>query len=172
MIWGVVVSAIGNLGMALSMAEIFNVLPLSGGQYAWSYILAPPKYANAISWFTGWIAISGWISLTATASALAGSLITGMIGLANEDYVVVPYQIFVIYLGYALLALALNIWGIRLLAIVNKAALIWSLAGVAIIMIVILATSSKTGFQPASFVFAGFQNETGFSDGVACKFRS
>jgi choline transport protein len=40
----------------------------------------------------------------------------------------------------------------------------WSLLAVVIISIVILATSPKTD---ASYVFTKFQNETGWSDGMA-----
>lgn len=34
-------------------------------------------------------------------------------------------------------------------------------------MVVCLATASKTGYQSATFVFGGFENDTGFPDGVA-----
>lgn len=44
-IWGIVPSFIGNLAMAASMAEICHVYPTSGGQYHWSAILAPAKWA-------------------------------------------------------------------------------------------------------------------------------
>ena len=40
----------------------------------------------------------------------------------------------------------------------------WSLLGVVIISIVLLSTSKKT---KADFVFTEFQNETGWSDGMA-----
>lgn len=40
----------------------------------------------------------------------------------------------------------------------------WSVGGVIVISIVILATSEKNS---AEFVFTDFANETGFSDGVA-----
>lgn len=46
----------------------------------------------------------------------------------------------------------------------NDAALYWSLLGVVVISIVLLTTSDK---NDARFVFAEFENETGWSDGMA-----
>lgn len=36
MVWGLVVAFVGTLAMAVSLAEICHVYPLSGGQYDWS----------------------------------------------------------------------------------------------------------------------------------------
>jgi amino acid transporter len=36
MVWGLVVSGAGTLFMAISLAEICHVYPLSGGQYDWA----------------------------------------------------------------------------------------------------------------------------------------
>lgn len=75
-IWGTVVSGIGDLCIAFSLAEICEflyrrlckslnlihllmfsylgyVFPTSGGQYHWAYALSPPKWAPLISWVNG-----------------------------------------------------------------------------------------------------------------------
>ncbi|KAK4701505.1 choline transport protein, partial [Phenoliferia sp. Uapishka_3] len=158
-IWGIVPSTIGNLAMALSMAEIW-------GQFHWSAILSPPEYAPVVSWITGWFCVAGWWALTATAGSLAGTLITGMISLNNPDYEVQRYQIFLIYVGFTLGAMVLNIWGVRSLPLINKAAIMWSLAGAATICIVCLACASGN-YQSGSFVFGKYINETGWNGGVA-----
>lgn len=117
------------------------MLTCSGGQYHWSAILSPPKWApvcrlvlpasrpradlQAISWVCGWFATAGWIALVATAGSLAGGLITGAIALAHPDYEIKRWLIFVIYIAYMLYAAALNIFGLRLLPVVNKTAIIW-----------------------------------------------
>jgi amino acid transporter len=36
MVWGLVVSTVGTMAMALSLAEICHVFPTSGGQYDWA----------------------------------------------------------------------------------------------------------------------------------------
>lgn len=48
---------------------------------------APEGYEPIISWICGWWACAGWWALTATASSLAGQLITGIIALLHPNYV-------------------------------------------------------------------------------------
>ena len=110
--------------------------------------------------------MAGWWALTATAGSLAGSLITGAYALKHPEYETQRYQTFVIYVGYTILACILNIYGLRLLPLLNKAAITWSLAGAATIAIVCLACKSGD-YQPASFVFGEYINETGWNNGVA-----
>jgi amino acid transporter len=63
-------------------------------------------------------------------------------------------------------AAALNIWGLRLLPLVNKTAIIWSLTGAVVIIITCLATASPN-FQSGKFVFGTYINDSGWNDGVA-----
>ncbi|KII95549.1 hypothetical protein PLICRDRAFT_170188 [Plicaturopsis crispa FD-325 SS-3] len=165
-IWGIVVSMIGNLAMAASLAEICHVYPTSGGQYHWSAILAPADWAPAISWTTGWFAVAGWWALVATTGSLAGQLITGVIALMHEAYVLERWHIFLIYITFIIGACLLNIFGVRLLPMINRAAITWSLAGAALICIVCLACASPN-YQSGKFVFGTFINETGWNDGAA-----
>ncbi|AAW43538.1 choline transporter, putative [Cryptococcus deneoformans JEC21] len=165
-IWGIVPSFIGNLSMAASMAEICHVYPTAGGQYHWSAILSPAKMAPAVSWVCGWFAASGWVALAATAGSLAGQLITGVIGLMHPNYDPERWHIFLIYTAYTLGACFLNIFGLRLLPMINQTAIFWSLTGAVIIIIVCLSCASPN-FQDGDFVFREFINTTGWPDGVA-----
>ena len=165
-IWGIIPSFIGNLCMAASLAEICAVYPTSGGQYHWSAILAPEKYAPAVSWICGWLATAGWVTLAATAGSLAGNLITGAVALAHPDYEIHSWLVFVVFIAFAIYAAALNIFGSRLLPVVNQTAIFWSLTGAVVIIITCLATASPN-FQSGDFVFGKFLNQTGWNNGVA-----
>ncbi|CEQ42615.1 SPOSA6832_04457 [Sporobolomyces salmonicolor] len=165
-LWGLVISAIGNISMAASLAEICHVFPSSGGPYHWSAILSPPRYANVISWCCGWFAWAGWTALVATTGSLAGGLLTGMYALAHPDYEVKDWQIFVIYLGYIIIATIINLYGSRLLPLVNSAAIIWSLVGALVIIITCLACASPN-YQTGTFVFGTYLNQSGWNNGVA-----
>ncbi|GAA5952667.1 hypothetical protein JCM3765_002240 [Sporobolomyces pararoseus] len=165
-LWGLVVSFLGNLAMAASMAEIAHVYPTSGGPYHWSAVLAPAGAANYVSWVTGWFAVAGWTALTATTGSLAGELLLGAYSLAHPGFESQPYQTFIIYAGYICLATIINIWGSRLLPLINSAAIIWSLSGAVIVIIVTLATATPK-YQSADFVFRTFLNESGWNNGVA-----
>lgn len=155
----------------------------SGGQYHWAAALAPVEWAPLLSYINGWLSVAGWWALTATASSLAGSLIMvsasivtaptthsrneqGAYSLAHPGFESQPYQTFLVYLGYAIAAAILNIVTPRILPLLDRAALVWSLLGATVILIVCLSTASPN-FESGRFVFTTFINETGWSDGVA-----
>ncbi|GAA6053382.1 hypothetical protein JCM3770_002297 [Rhodotorula araucariae] len=166
MLWGLVISAIGNLAMAASLSEIVHVFPTSGGPYHFAAILSPPEWAPLVSWIVGWFAWAGWTALTATTGSLAGSLTLGAYSLAHPGFEEQPYQTFIIFSGFILIAMALNLWGSRLLPLINSSALVWSLSGALTIIVVTLACSSGN-YQSGDYVFRTFTNETGFPGGVA-----
>ncbi|QRW20032.1 choline transport protein [Rhizoctonia solani] len=166
MLWGLVVSAIGALCLSASLAEICHIYPTSGGPYHWSAMLAPPDWAPLISWICGWFAVTGWWALVATAGSLAGSLITGIIALLHPAYELERWHVFLIFEVWMIGAFLINTFGVRLLPVINRAALTWSLVGVTVISITCLACSSPN-YESAQFVFRTYINETGWNNGVA-----
>jgi len=166
MLYGLIVSATGTLCMAASLAEICHVYPTSGGQYEWVYILAPEGWKNGLSFVTGWMATAGWVSLAATGSSLGANFIVGIIAFWHPEFEAQPYQTFLIYLGFTIGAFLLNTFAVRLLPMVDRTAFWWALGGALVVIITILSTA-RGHYQPASFVFATFQNETGWPAGVA-----
>ncbi|KAF7967822.1 hypothetical protein HWV62_32936 [Athelia sp. TMB] len=166
-IWGILLSGIGSLAMAASLAEICSAYPVASGQYYWTAVLAPPGWGRSLSYICGWINVAAWVALVATGGSLAGQLITGIFAILHDDYVLQRWHIFLVYLIYVIGAFLLNAFAVKLLPVIDKAALMWSLAGFGIISITLLATASPS-YQSADFVFRGFENQTGWSsNGVA-----
>lgn len=52
-VWGYVFCWIGYTAVIASLAELISMIPTAGGQYHWTYELAPKKYRKFISWITG-----------------------------------------------------------------------------------------------------------------------
>lgn len=148
------------------MAEFISAYPTAGGQYHWAAIISWKRWSRSISWVTGWINVSGWVALTATGGLLGSQLIMGIISLYNADFEPQRWQQFLIYIGYTLFALAVNTFLTRLLPLINQAAFIWSITGFVVISITVLACATPT-YQPASFVYGAFLNETGWPNGLA-----
>lgn len=106
------------------------------------------------------------MTLTATTSSLAGSLIVGIIALLHENYEEQPWHEFLIYIAFAIGAWCVNVFAVRALDGINLAALIWSVGGVIIIVITTLACASPN-YQTGKFVFGTYVNQTGWNNGVA-----
>lgn len=124
------------------------------------------KWVPLLSWITGWINTAGWVALTATAGLLGSQLILGIISLCSPSYHSHRWHQFLIYIGYNVFAFLVNAFITRMLPLVNKAALIWSITGWVVISITVLACSSPN-YQGGDFVYRTFINETGWPDGLA-----
>ncbi|KAK5116433.1 hypothetical protein LTR62_007980 [Meristemomyces frigidus] len=165
-IWGLITAGVCNLCLAASLAEFLSAYPTAGGQYHWVAVIAWRRWMPILSWITGWINVFGWMALVATAGLLGSQLILGIIVLYNPNYTSQPWQQFLIYIGYNVVAALLNAFGNHILPYVNKTAIIWSIAGFAIISITVLATASPN-YNSGALVYRSFINNTGWPDGVA-----
>lgn len=165
-IWGLLTAGICNLALAASLAEFLSAFPTAGGQYHWVAVITPKRWVPLASWITGWINVSGWLALTTSGGLLASQLIAGLISLFHPDFALKPYQVYLIYVAWTLIAFFINAFLNRLLPYVNKTAFIWSIGGFVIISITVLACASPD-YASAEFVFTNFINETGWPDGIA-----
>nr|OQO27351.1 hypothetical protein B0A51_05056 [Rachicladosporium sp. CCFEE 5018] len=165
-LWGLVTAGICNLCLAASLAEFLSAYPTAGGQYHWVAVVSWPKWVPILSWICGWINCFGWMALTATAGLLGSQLIIGIIPMYNAAYEPQRWHQFLIYIGYNLVAFLVNAFGNKVIPLVNKTAIIWSISGFVIISITVLACASPN-YSSAKFVFTGFLNDTGWPDGVA-----
>ena len=165
-IWGLVTSGICNLCVAASLAEFLSAYPISAGQYYWVAVVCWRDWVPAVTWITGWINTSGWIALAATAGLLGSQLITGIIAFYQPSYQPQKWHQFLIYTAYTVVALLINIFGNRLLPLLNKAAFVWSICGFFVVSITLLACAAPD-YQPAELVYTKFINTTGWPDGIA-----
>lgn len=130
---------------------------------------APASLKRGLSFYTGWMASAAWTSLFAAAGSLGVSYVQGCISLWHPEYTAPRWHTFVILMAFVVVVAALNIFAVRLIPILDRAAGITSMVGIVVIIVVLLACrGAKTGdFQPANVVFAQFTNETGWPAGFA-----
>lgn len=165
-IWGLMVAGVCNLCLAASLAEFLSAYPTAGGQYHWAAIISWKNSSRAISYVTGWINVCGWVALSATGPLLGSTFIVNTISLFNPNYDPQAWHQFLIYIGFALVALVINAFLTRLLPYFTKAAFFWSISGFIIIVITVLACASPH-YQTGSFVYGQFINNVGWPDGMA-----
>ena len=108
----------------------------------------------------------GWISFTASAPFLAATMIQGLIILNLPSYNPQRWQGGLLYWALVGLSTIINIWGSRLLSVVEGLSLFVHLAAfLANFIVILVVTPAK---NPASFVFTLYENNSGWSsDGVA-----
>ncbi|KIJ29119.1 hypothetical protein M422DRAFT_784405 [Sphaerobolus stellatus SS14] len=166
-LYGWVLSSIMALCIAGTMGEIASAYPLAGALYNYSAQLAPPKYRNVISFFTGWINLVGQLAITAAIDYSCSLLVLAMAVIGSGGSYV-PQTIHKIALYWLILLshAGINCLGGHVLHYGNQLDVFMIAFGTLIIIIVLLATTEHK--NTAHFVFADFSNTTGWkSSGFA-----
>ncbi|TXT08344.1 uncharacterized protein COLE_05268 [Cutaneotrichosporon oleaginosum] len=165
MLYGLILSVVGQTFVAVSLAEICHVLPMSGGQYDWTYLLAPEKWRRPLSWVVGWLACAGWVTLFAAAAALTENLFMGVLVLWS-DTLPARWHEFALIISFVMASFVLNAFAVRALPALDWFSGVWSVAGMTLIMVVLLFCS-RGEYQPPKTVFTTFTNNTGWPNALA-----
>ncbi len=142
--WPIV--SIFTFTVAASMAEIASAYPTAGGLYYWASRLG----SRATGWWTAWFNMMGQLTITAGIDIAAAIYIVGMIqgffsipndapalgGIFGWTWTSWGFYLFVMALIMIPQAL-INIYGIRLTAMLNDFSVYWHIGGVFIIAILL-----------------------------------
>src|SRR5271155_4379585 len=144
-IWTWPVVALGQFLVALNFAEVSSHYPVAGSVFQWTKYLANRSY----SWFTGWIYLfAGILTVTAVVATLPLALIPALNGLGwhslnaaslNTELVVALITLVVITI--------LNIYGVRLVSIINNTGVVFEILGMFVFALVLLAFHNHQGFS-------------------------
>lgn len=167
-VYGIMIVASISVCIGISLSELISAFPEnSGGQYYWTFQLAPKRYKRFWAYMCGSFAWFGSIFTTASVTISIASAIVGMYYLSTgKETFPKTWEVFVAFEIINAFLVFFNIWDGPLPAI-SSAALYTSLSSFAIITITVLACS-RGHFQAPAFVFTEFQNNTGWSSsGIA-----
>lgn len=84
-VYGLIWISLISLCIGSSLSELASAMPNSGGQYYWTYLLAPKKYARFLSYITGWFGYAGAIFACASVCLSLGQAGVGMWQLGHPD---------------------------------------------------------------------------------------
>lgn len=163
--YGYIFAFLGSLATAASMAEMASMYPISGAQYHWTALLAPPRHAKFLSWLTGWISTMAWQAAAATGLYLAGTVIQSLVSFNFSTYSSTNWQATLMLYAVLLLTVVANTVLIRILPAIEGLVLVFHVLGFfgIIIPLVYLAPISSN-----EFVWTEFLNLSQYkSDGVS-----
>lgn len=152
--WPIV--SIFTVFVALSMAELASSFPTAGGLYFWASKLGGPGWG----WYTGWINLIGQIAVT---TAIDYGLATFVNILMNQWWGTpsTPTAIMLTFTVCLALHAAMNIMGVRLVALLNDVSVWWHIVVAALFIIFLavkapvhsLSTAFHTGFTTTGFPY-------------------
>ncbi|MEV8396060.1 MULTISPECIES: amino acid permease [unclassified Streptomyces] len=157
MLWGWAGVGLFVLCVGMALAEVTSAYPTSGALYYMADRLGGRKWG----WYTGWLNLLGLLGAIAGidygAALFTGAFLNLQFGFAPS-----PGWTFVIFLCILLLHAVLNLFGVRLVSVLNSISVWWHLVGVAIIVGVLAIVPDH--HQSPSFVFTEFVNDSGWQN--------
>jgi urea carboxylase system permease len=143
-IWTWPVVALGQFIIALNFAEVTSHFPLAGSVFQWSKYMANRAY----SWFTGWIYLfAGMLTVTAVVATLPLALIPALQGLGWSSLSFSLHAQLVVALITLVVITVLNIYGVRLVAIINNTGVLFEILGMFVFALILMAFHNHQGFH-------------------------
>jgi len=144
-IWTWPVVALGQFIVALNFAEVSSHYPVAGSVFQWTKYLANRSY----SWFTGWIYLfAGIITVAAVVATLPLALIPALNGLGWHSLNAASLHTqLVVALITLVVITVLNIYGVRLVAIINNTGVVFEILGMFVFALVLLAFHNHQGIK-------------------------
>jgi urea carboxylase system permease len=158
--WSWPIVALGQLIIAINFAEVSSHFPVAGSVYQWTKYLSNRHY----SWFTGWIYLfAGVLTVTAVDVTVPIVLIPLLNGLGLHVPNTAEAQV-VIAAIVLLSTTLLNIFGVRLVAIVNNTGVVFEILGMvvfALVLLIFFSHQSPGVLLDTSSLGSGFGTATG-----------
>ncbi|MGW7518978.1 amino acid permease [Streptomyces sp. NPDC054796] len=159
MMWGWVVVGLMVMFVGAGLAEVTSAYPTSGALYYMADQLGGRRWG----WYTGWLNLLGLLGAIAGIDYGAALFTSALLNL-QWGIDPTPGTVMTIYLCILLLHAALNLFGVRLVSVLNSISVWWHIAGVSVIVGVLALVPSQ--HQSPSFVFGEFVNDTGWSSSL------
>ncbi|WP_055553715.1 amino acid permease [Streptomyces sp. NBRC 110028] len=157
MLWGWTGVGLFVLCVGLALAEVTSAYPTSGALY----YMADRLGGRAWGWYTGWLNLLGLLGAIAGIDYGAAQFTGALLNL-QWGFTPTPQSTMVIFVCILLLHAILNLFGVRLVSLLNSVSVWWHLAGVAVIVGALAIIPSH--HQSPEFVFTEFVNNTGWSN--------
>src|ERR1700750_462929 len=137
--------ALGPFIVARDFAEVSSHYPVAGSVFQWTKYLSGRTY----SWFTGWIYLfAGILTVTAVVAPLPLALIPALNGLGWHSLNAATLNTnLVIALITLVVITVLNIYGVKLVSIINNTGVVFEILGMFVFALVLLAFHNHQGFS-------------------------
>jgi amino acid transporter len=146
-IWTWPVVAAGQFIIAMNFAEVSSHYPIAGSVFQWTKYLAGRRYA----WFSGWTYLfAGILTVTAVIATIPLALVPALNGLGWDSLTLTLHTELVIALITLVVITVLNIYGVRLVAIINNTGVLFEILGMFVFALILMAFHNHQGFSVAT----------------------
>src|SRR5246500_2166313 len=134
-IWSWPIVAIGQLIVALGFAELSSHYPVAGSVFQWTKYVAGKTYA----WTTGWIYLfAGILTVASVCATLPFALIPAFNNMGWNLALNHPNERWIAIITLVAITV-MNIFGVRLVAIVNNTGVLFEILGLVVFAFIVAA---------------------------------
>src|ERR1700674_2738602 len=145
--WSWPLVALGQFIIALNFAEVSSHFPVAGSVYQWTKYLSNRGY----SWMTGWVYLfAGILTVTGVVATVPGLVLIPLLNNLGIGIENIPRNQIIIALLVLASTTLLNIFGVRLVALINHTGRVFEILGMVLFALILLIFYHH---QPASVVF-------------------
>jgi amino acid transporter len=143
-IWTWPVVALGQFIIALNFAEVTSHYPVAGSVFQWTKYMTNRSY----SWFTGWIYFfAGILTVAGVVATLPLALIPALNGLGWHSLQLTLHTELVFALITLVVITVLNIYGVRLVALINNTGVVFEILGMFVFALILMAFHNHQGIH-------------------------
>src|SRR6202171_4155834 len=157
--WSWPLVALGQFIIALNFAEVSSHFPVAGSGYQWTKYLSNRAY----SWMTGWVYLfAGILTVTGVVATVPGLVLISLLNNLGIGIENIPRNQIIIALLVLASTTLLNIFGVRLVALINNTGVVFEILGMVVFALILLIFYHH---QPASVLvdtqYLGSNNQIG-----------
>ncbi|KAJ5805085.1 hypothetical protein N7474_010972 [Penicillium riverlandense] len=164
LIWGQFLIYFMAFCVAVSLAELASAYPNAGGQYYWAAMLAPKSIRRGTSFVVGYLSWASAVFGCASSLIASAEMAVALYQLKHPGAPAPTWAVFVTYQAFNIVMFFFNCWE----TIVTRSSRMWLTISILSPLVIVIAVLARTETkQSAEFVFTGFTNVTGWSNGIA-----
>ncbi|GAB7043254.1 MULTISPECIES: amino acid permease [Catenuloplanes] len=156
--WGWPLISAFILIIGFCMSELVSAYPTAGGIYWWAATMGRPVHG----WFTGWLNLIGLIAVTASVDYGAATFLNLTLSALVPGWAGTLSQAFVLFVIILALHAAINVFGHRVIDLLQNVSVWWHVAGATAVVLILLLVPER--HQSFEFVFTERFNNSGFGD--------
>ncbi|MFI6330780.1 amino acid permease [Micromonospora chersina] len=157
--WGWPLISLFILIIGFCLAELVSAYPTAGGIYWWAATMGRPVHG----WFTGWLNLIGLVAVTASVDYGCATFLNLTLSALFDGWAGTAHQTFGLFVVILALHGLINIYGHRVIDVLQNVSVWWHVAGAAaVVLILVLVPDDHQSF---TFVFTERFNNSGFGDG-------
>ncbi|MFC0028342.1 amino acid permease [Micromonospora chaiyaphumensis] len=157
--WGWPLISLFILIIGFCMAELVSAYPTAGGIYWWAATMGRPVHG----WFTGWLNLIGLVAVTASVDYGCATFLNLTLSALFDGWAGTAHQTFGLFVVILALHGLINIYGHRVIDVLQNVSVWWHVAGAAAVVLILLLVPDD--HQSFKFVFTERFNNSGFGDG-------